>query len=89
MAILPLYLPTMGVQGEREISMWAGLVFSTSALTMAIFSPVWSVLSDRYGRKLMAVVAMFDGCLSISLTGSSHSAYQLVLRVVWRERRLG
>ena len=59
--------------------MWAGLVFSASALSMAVFSPIWGALSDRYGRKMMAMAAMLGGSLTITLMGSAQSAYQLVL----------
>lgn len=79
MSILPLYLPVLGVRSEREVRMWAGLVFSASALSMAVFSPIWGALSDRYGRKMMAMAAMLGGSLTITLMGSAQSVYQLVL----------
>ena len=48
--LLPLYVRELGVQGEQEVRIWAGAVFSVQAVTMAIFGPIWGALSDRYGR---------------------------------------
>jgi DHA1 family multidrug resistance protein-like MFS transporter len=79
MPILPLYVRELGVQGEREVSLWAGLIFSSQAATMAIFAPVWGALSDRYGRKVMVERAMFSGALLIGLMGWAQNVQQLVL----------
>lgn len=77
--ILPLYLPALGVQGEQQVRIWTGLAFSASAATMAVFSPIWGALSDRYGRKMMALAAMLGGSLCMALMGSARSVYQLVV----------
>jgi DHA1 family multidrug resistance protein-like MFS transporter len=78
MPILPLYVQELGVQGERQVSLWAGLVFSASAVTMAIFAPIWGALGDRYGRKVMVERAMFSGALLIALMGWVQNVQQLV-----------
>jgi DHA1 family multidrug resistance protein-like MFS transporter len=77
--ILPLYLPMLGVQGEQQVRIWTGLAFSASAATMAVFSPIWGALSDRYGRKMMALAAMLGGSLCMALMGSAQSVYQLIV----------
>ncbi|MFQ6101222.1 MAG: MFS transporter [Anaerolineae bacterium] len=77
--ILPLYVPELGVQGEQEIRIWAGAIFSAQAVTMAIFAPIWGVLSDRYGRKLMVERAMFGGAVGIGLMGLAQNVQQLTL----------
>jgi DHA1 family multidrug resistance protein-like MFS transporter len=79
MPLLPLYLPALGVQGEKQIRIWAGVVSATHAVTMAIFGPIWGTLSDRYGRKVMVERAMFGGAVIISLMGLAQSAHQLAL----------
>ncbi|MDY7080354.1 MAG: MFS transporter [Chloroflexota bacterium] len=77
--LLPLYIQELGVQDEREVRIWAGVVFSAHAVTMAIFSPIWGALSDRYGRKVMVERAMFSGALLISLMGLVQNVQQLAL----------
>jgi DHA1 family multidrug resistance protein-like MFS transporter len=81
---LPLYVEELGVHGERAISTWAGLVFSTHAIAMAICGPIWGVLSDRYGRKLMVERAMFGGAVVLALTGCAQNTWQfMILRALW------
>ena len=77
--LLPLYVPELGVQGEREVRIWSGIVFSAHAVTMAVFGPIWGALSDRYGRKVMVERAMFGGALVIGLMGLAQNVQQLVL----------
>jgi DHA1 family multidrug resistance protein-like MFS transporter len=77
--ILPLYVQELGVQGEQEVRIWAGIVFSAHAVTMAIFGPIWGALSDRYGRKVMVERAMFSGALLIGLMGLVQNVQQLAL----------
>ncbi|MCK4315628.1 MAG: MFS transporter, partial [Anaerolineae bacterium] len=77
--LLPLYVQELGVQGEQEIRIWSGVIFSAQAVTMAIFGPIWGALSDRYGRKVMVERAMFAGAILITLMGLAQSVQQLVL----------
>jgi len=77
--LLPLYVRELGVQGEQEVRIWAGVIFSAHAVTMAVFGPIWGALSDRYGRKVMVERAMFSGALLIGLMGLAQNVQQLVL----------
>ena len=77
--LLPLYVPQLGVHGEREVRIWAGIIFSAHAVTMAIFAPIWGALSDRYGRKVMVERAMFGGALVIGLMGLAQNVQQLAI----------
>ena len=77
--LLPLYVQELGVQGEQEVRIWSGVIFSAHAVTMAIFGPIWGALSDRYGRKVMVERAMFAGAILITLMGFAQSVEQLAL----------
>jgi DHA1 family multidrug resistance protein-like MFS transporter len=76
---LPLYIQSLGTETGISIEFWAGMVFSSQAITMMIASPIWGALADRYGRKLMAERAMFGGSLIILLMAFARSAEELVL----------
>lgn len=76
---LPLYVQSLGSTTGISIEFWAGMVFSSQAITMMIASPVWGALADRYGRKVMAERAMFGGALTILLMAFARSAEDLVL----------
>ena len=77
--ILPLYMRELGVQGERGVRIWAGVIFSAHAVLMGICAPIWGTISDRYGRKVMVVRAMFGGAVVIALMGLVQNVQQLTL----------
>lgn len=80
---LPLYVKEIGVSTGGSIEFWAGLVFSSQALTMMISAPIWGVVADRYGRKPMIVRASLGGAITIAAMGFVQNAEQLViLRVI-------
>jgi len=76
---LPLYVKELGIATRGSVELWAGLVFSSQAVTMMISAPVWGSFSDRYGRKLMLARATLGGAVLIGLMGFAQSAEQLVL----------
>jgi len=76
---LPYYVQELGVTGPGQVEMWSGLLFTTSAITMAIFAPLWGSLADRYGRKLMVERAMFGGAVLIGAMGLVRNVQQLAI----------
>jgi DHA1 family multidrug resistance protein-like MFS transporter len=81
---LPLFLHReLGIPNGPELSFWAGISAGATGLALALTSPIWGRLADRYGRKPMLVRAMIGGGVSVGLMGLSQSALQLtVLRGV-------
>jgi MFS transporter, DHA1 family, multidrug resistance protein len=80
---LPLYVKHLGSTTNLSIETLSGLVFSVQAVTMAIASPIWGVIADRFGRKLMVMRASLGGAVVILLMGFVTSTEQLVaLRAV-------
>jgi MFS family permease len=55
---LPFYLRRLGVQGERSIKIWSGLIYSAPFMISAFMQPVWGIWGDRKGRKPMVLRAM-------------------------------
>lgn len=78
MPILPYYVQYLGV-AEAEVNTWSGLVAAAPSFAMGIMGPVWGILSDRHGRKLMVERAMFSGALTIGLMGIVQTVEQLTL----------
>lgn len=76
---LSLYITELGSTTGLALELWIGLVYSAQATTMAIASPIWGALADRYGRKLMVERAMFGGSVILLLMAFARSAEQLVL----------
>ncbi len=76
---LPFYLESIGKVSALKMELLVGLVFSGQAFTMMIASPFWGALSDRFGRKLMVVRAMFGGAIILTLMAFARSAEELVV----------
>lgn len=76
---LPLYVQYLGTRTGLSLEFWAGMAFSSQAITMALASPIWGALSDRYGRKVMLERAMFGGTVLLCLMAFVRSAEELVL----------
>lgn len=75
---LPLFLHRdLGIQTDRALAFWSGIVAGASGISMAIASPIWGWLADRFGRKAMLIRAMVGGGVSVGLMGLSRSALQL------------
>ena len=76
---LPLYVQALGSHTSLSVELLAGLVFSAQAVTMALASPIWGALADRYGRKMMVQRALFGGAVIMLLMGFVRTAEELVL----------
>ena len=76
---LPLYVRELGSASGGSVELWAGLVFSAQAFTMMLSAPVWGVVADRYGRKLMLVRATLGGAVLLAAMGFVQNAEQLVV----------
>lgn len=75
---LPLFLRRdLGITTDQALAFWSGIVAGTSGFAMAIASPIWGYLADRFGRKAMLVRAMLGGAITVGLIGLARSALQL------------
>ena len=76
--ILPLYIAELGVDNPADVARWSGIVFGCNFISLAIFSPIWGRLSDRWGRKPMILRA--SGWLGLIMIGMgfAQSVWHLV-----------
>src|SRR5260370_18504968 len=81
---LPLFLHReLHIPSGSQLAFWTGISAGVTGFALALTSPIWGRLADRYGRKPMLVRAMIGGGISVGLMGLSQSALQLtVLRGV-------
>lgn len=77
MPFLPLYIKDLGVTDPAELTKWAGLVFSGTFMTSAIFAPIWGALSDRTGRKVMLLRSACGMAIVMALMGFTTHVSQL------------
>lgn len=75
---LPLYVEHLGSTTGLSVEWMAGLVIGVQGMTMMFASPLWGVVADRYGRKLMVLRATFGGTIVMGLMGVVSSGEQLI-----------
>lgn len=75
---LPLYIEELGTNTSISLDFWSGMAYSAISFSLAVASPIWGTLSDRYGRKPMVMRSMLGGGLIILLMGFARSAEELV-----------
>jgi len=76
---LPLYIKSLDSTMGLSVEFLAGLVFSAQGFMMMLASPVWGVLADRFGRKLMVERALFGGAIILLLMAFVTTAEQLIV----------
>jgi MFS transporter, DHA1 family, multidrug resistance protein len=76
--ILPLYIRQLGVTDVGSISRLAGLAFGITFIVSAIFSPIWGIAADKFGRKPMLLRASLGMAVVIGCMGFAHHVYVLV-----------
>lgn len=80
---LPLYLHDLGIHNAGDLALWTGWAGGASGFAMAVASPVWGAVADRFGRKSMLIRAMLGGALSVgAVTLAQAPIHVVVLRLV-------
>ncbi len=72
--IIPFYIEKFGAGGSE-----LGWMMSTYSLMQLIFAPLWGVLSDRYGRKVILGIGVLGYAISLFLFGLATSFWMLFL----------
>ena len=67
--LIPYYIQQMGITDTKAVSTWTGAYQAVGAIAFAISTPIWGILGDRYGRKLMLVRAMIATTVVLVLMG--------------------
>jgi MFS transporter, DHA1 family, multidrug resistance protein len=75
---MPIYVQSLGVEDAGSAAAWAGVINSSTAVTMALAAPLWGRLGDRVGLKPMLLRATVAGSLVIGLMGLVASPWQLL-----------
>ena len=75
---MPIYVQALGVEDAGSAAAWAGVINSSTAVTMALAAPLWGRLGDRVGLKPMLLRATVAGSLVIGLMGLVGSPWQLL-----------
>ncbi|TQR31910.1 MFS transporter [Campylobacter sp. MIT 99-7217] len=55
--ILPIYIRELGVSEYDQIAFYSGLSFGILSFFMAFFAPIWGMLTNKFGCKIMLLRA--------------------------------
>lgn len=56
---LPLYMKHLGATSDANALFWVGVATTGQGIARLVSGPLWGVLSDRVGRKLMFIRALY------------------------------
>ena len=64
---IPFYLKDLGIPEGPELAWWNGMCQTLPMISMAIVSPMWGVVADRFGKRPMLLRAMIGGAITVGL----------------------
>jgi MFS transporter, DHA1 family, multidrug resistance protein len=67
------------VHSGSDLDLWTAASASASGLSMAIASPIWGVLGDRFGRKPMLIRSMLGGAITVGLIYFAQTPTELLV----------
>jgi MFS transporter, DHA1 family, multidrug resistance protein len=80
---LPFFIGELGVPDTSGQALWSGVINAAGAGTMAITAPLWGIVADRHGRRMMLIRATFAGAFTVGLMAFATAPWQLAaLRMV-------
>ena len=79
MPFSPYYIQQLGITAPNELKMWIAMFTAAAPLTLAVASPIWGALGDRYGRRLMLLRANFGGMLVLAAMGLVANVQTLII----------
>ncbi|ULO09564.1 multidrug efflux MFS transporter [Paenibacillus sp. 19GGS1-52] len=76
--VLPLYIKQLGVNNPASIAELSGIAFGITFIISAVFSPIWGLAADKFGRKPMLLRASLGMALVIGCMGFAQNVYVLI-----------
>jgi MFS family permease len=56
---VPLYMKQLGATSDANALTWIGVAFTAQGLGRLVTGPVWGILSDQFGRRLMFIRTLY------------------------------
>jgi len=69
----------LGVHAGRDLDLWTAASASASGFALAVASPIWGILGDRFGRKPMLLRSMVGGALFVGLIFFVQNPTELII----------
>jgi MFS family permease len=81
MAFLPFFpshLEHLGLTDRDAIATWAGVLYGAAPLTAALAGPLWGVIGDRVGRRVMVLRSMIAITLFVGAMAFARTPWELL-----------
>src|SRR5258708_1727109 len=76
---LPLYALKLGATSDANALFWVAVANIAQGVTRLATGPVWGLLSDRFGRKMIFLRSLYLSCLTGAITGLITAPWQLTI----------
>jgi MFS family permease len=76
---LPYYVHDLGIHDVKYAALWAAYIFAGNHFFIALSSPLWGRLSDKYGQKMMMLRSGIGMGIIIMMMGFVHTLLELLL----------
>ena len=81
---LPLYMQELGATSDADALFWVAIAATSQGIVRLASGPVWGVLSDRYGRKLMFLRALVFASVTTAIAAFATEPWHIVLAFVFQ-----
>ncbi len=75
--ILPLYALDLGAKSDADAVAWVALAITLQGVGRLASSAVWGFLSDRWGRKLMLLRALYLASITFGFAAAAQAPWHL------------
>src|SRR5438270_2761793 len=76
---LPLYALKLGATSDANALFWVAVANVAQGVTRLATGPVWGLLSDRFGRKMIFLRSLYLSSLTGAITGLITAPWQLTI----------
>ncbi len=81
---LPLYVQDLGASSEADAVFWVAIASTTLGLARVVSGPVWGMLADRFGRKIMFVRALFFASITTLILIFAQAPWHIALAFLFQ-----
>ncbi|MDA0269565.1 MAG: MFS transporter [Chloroflexi bacterium] len=79
---LPLYMRELGAVSDADALFWVAVAATCQGIVRLASGPVWGMLSDRYGRKLMFLRALVFASVTTAIAALATQPLHIVVAFV-------
>ncbi|ETY75692.1 MFS transporter [Lactiplantibacillus fabifermentans] len=78
MPFLSLFVSSLGDFTKQQVTFYSGLAYAADYAISAISAPLWGIIADKKGRKIMLLRASLGMAVAMGLMGFVTNVWQLV-----------